>query len=86
MPPRSAGGSDELQAAGASNASRRATVAGRTTRRVRLGAMELIAHGGHAIYDHPAMMAISLAALVIPLIVLGFVAKIFVRSAKNDRD
>jgi hypothetical protein len=47
--------------------------------------MDLIAHGGHALYDHPAMMAISLAALIIPLIVLGFVAKIFVRSAKRDR-
>jgi RsiW-degrading membrane proteinase PrsW (M82 family) len=49
-------------------------------------AMDLIAHGGHALYDHPAMMAISLAALIIPLIVLAFVAKIFLNSAKRDRD
>jgi hypothetical protein len=48
--------------------------------------VDLIAHGGHALYDHPAMMAISLAALIIPLIVLGFVAKLFVREAKRDRD
>ena len=54
--------------------------------RVRLVAMDLLAHGGHALYDHPAMMAISLAALIIPLIVLAFVAKIFVSSARRDAD
>jgi RsiW-degrading membrane proteinase PrsW (M82 family) len=48
--------------------------------------VDLIAHAGHALYDHPAMMAISLAALIIPLIVLAFVAKIFLSSAKRDRD
>ena len=48
--------------------------------------MDLIAHSGHALYDHPAMMAISLAAIVIPLLVLAYVAKIFLDSAKNDKD
>ena len=48
--------------------------------------MDLLAHGGHALYDHPAMIALSLAALVIPLIVLAFVAKFFLNSAKRDRD
>jgi hypothetical protein len=48
--------------------------------------VDWIAHSGHALYDHPAMMAISLAAIIIPLLVLGYVAKIFVNSAKNDKD
>jgi hypothetical protein len=48
--------------------------------------MDWIAHSGHALYDHPAMIAISLAALIIPLLVLGYVAKIFVNAAKSDKD
>jgi hypothetical protein len=48
--------------------------------------MDLIAHGGHALYDHPAMMAISLAALIIPLLVLAFVGRFFWRASKDDPD
>ena len=48
--------------------------------------MDLIAHGGHALYDHPAMMAISLAALIIPMFVLVFVGRLFWRASKDDPD
>jgi hypothetical protein len=48
--------------------------------------MDLIAHGGHALYDHPAMMAISLAALIIPMCVLVVVGRLFWRASKDDPD
>jgi ABC-type glycerol-3-phosphate transport system permease component len=46
----------------------------------------LIAHGGHPLYDHPAMAAIAIAAIIIPLIVLAVIGRIFVRAAKQDRE
>ena len=46
----------------------------------------LLAHAGHPVYDHPAMAAIAIAAIIIPLVVLGVVGRIFVRAAKQDRD
>jgi hypothetical protein len=51
------------------------------------GAMlALIAHGGHPLYDHPAMAAIAIAAIVIPLVVLGVIGRIFVRAARDERE
>ena len=46
--------------------------------------MELIAHAGHPVYDHPAMGAIAVAAMVIPFVVLFFVARIFLRARDED--
>ncbi|HZG48693.1 MAG TPA: hypothetical protein VEY90_04165 [Thermoleophilaceae bacterium] len=46
--------------------------------------LELLAHGGHPIYDHPAMAAIAVAAMVIPLIVLAVIGRVFWRAAKQD--
>lgn len=46
--------------------------------------MLLLAHGGHPVYDHPAMAAIAIAAMVIPLIVLVFIGRIFWRASKED--
>jgi hypothetical protein len=50
--------------------------------------MELIAHaapgGGHA--GEVALAAISIAAMVIPLIVLVFVGRAFWRAAKRDEE
>jgi len=44
-----------------------------------------LAHAGHPVYDHPAVAAIGLAALIIPWVVLFFVGRIFLRSSR-DRD
>ena len=44
----------------------------------------LLAHGGHPLYDHPAMAAIAIAAIVIPLLVLAWIGRIFWRSAKEE--
>jgi|Tabmets5t2r1_1033131.scaffolds.fasta_scaffold03764_3 ABC-type glycerol-3-phosphate transport system permease component len=46
--------------------------------------LTLLAHGGHPVYDHPAMAAIAVAAIVIPLVVLGVVGRIFVRAARDE--
>ncbi|HEX2416447.1 MAG TPA: hypothetical protein VHJ37_14650 [Thermoleophilaceae bacterium] len=46
----------------------------------------LIAHAGHPLYDHPAMAAIAIAAIIVPLVVLAVVGRIFVRAAKKDRE
>jgi hypothetical protein len=46
--------------------------------------LDLLAHGGHPIYDHPAMAAIAVAAMVIPLIVLAVIGRVFWRAAKQD--
>jgi ABC-type glycerol-3-phosphate transport system permease component len=48
--------------------------------------LALIAHGGHPLYDHPAMAAIAIAAIVIPLIVLAVIGRIFVRAARDERE
>ena len=48
--------------------------------------MDWIAHAGHALYDHPAMIGISLAALIIPLLVLAYVGRFFWRASKDDPD
>jgi hypothetical protein len=44
----------------------------------------LLAHAGHPVYDHPALAAIGIAAIVIPLVVLGVVGRIFVRAARDE--
>lgn len=44
----------------------------------------LLAHGGHPLYDHPAMAAIAIAAIVIPLIVLAVIGRIFWRASKEE--
>jgi hypothetical protein len=46
----------------------------------------VLAHAGHPAYDHPAMAAIAIAAIVIPLGVLVGVARVFLRAAKRDSD
>jgi hypothetical protein len=46
----------------------------------------LLAHAGHPVYDHPAVAVIAIAAIVIPLVVLGVVGRIFVRAARDDRE
>lgn len=46
--------------------------------------MPLLAHGGHPLYDHPAMAAIAVAAMVIPMIVLAVIGRIFWRASKED--
>ena len=48
--------------------------------------MDLIAHAGHPVYDHPAMAAIAIAAMVIPMGVLVFVGRVFWRASKDDPD
>jgi hypothetical protein len=48
--------------------------------------MDLIAHGGHSVYDHPAMAAIAIAAMVIPFGVLVVIGRVFWRASKNDPD
>jgi hypothetical protein len=44
----------------------------------------LLAHGGHPVYDHPAMAAIAIAAIVVPLIVLAVIGRIFWRASKEE--
>ena len=48
--------------------------------------MDLIAHAGHPVYDHPAMAAIAIAAIVIPMGVLVVVGRVFWRASKDDPD
>ncbi|HLM10277.1 MAG TPA: hypothetical protein VK307_11230 [Thermoleophilaceae bacterium] len=48
--------------------------------------MDLLAHAGHPVYDHPAMAAIAIAAMVIPLLVLVFLGRVFWRAAKRDEE
>jgi hypothetical protein len=46
-----------------------------------------IAHGGHGIHGPAwALAAIAIAAMVIPLVVLGFVGRFFWRAAKRDEE
>jgi hypothetical protein len=52
-----------------------------------LAHMELgssLAHGGHAIYDHPALAAVFILALVIPWTVLILVGRWFIRQRDED--
>jgi hypothetical protein len=52
-----------------------------------LSAVFELAHGGHGIHGPGwALAAIAIAAMVIPLIVLGFVGRFFLRAAKRDED
>jgi hypothetical protein len=44
----------------------------------------LLAHSGHPVYDHPAMAAIAIAAMVIPFVVLAVIGRIFWRASKDD--
>jgi cbb3-type cytochrome oxidase subunit 3 len=48
--------------------------------------MELLAHAGEVHGEPLALAAIAIAAMVIPLIVLGFVARAFWRAAKRDAE
>jgi hypothetical protein len=48
--------------------------------------MDLIAHAGHDVYDHPAMAVIAIAAMLIPLGVLAVLGRVFWRASKNDPD
>jgi hypothetical protein len=46
-----------------------------------------LAHGGHGIHGPAwALAAIAIAAMVVPLIILGFVGRFFLRAAKRDED
>lgn len=44
----------------------------------------LLAHGGHPVYDHPAMAAVMALALIVPWTVLFFVGRWFIRSRDED--
>ena len=44
----------------------------------------LLAHGGHAVYDHPALAAVFILALVIPWTVLVLVGRWFIRQRDED--
>jgi hypothetical protein len=46
-----------------------------------------LAHAGHGIHGPAwALAAIAIAAMVIPLLILGFVGRFFLRAAKRDED
>ena len=46
-----------------------------------------IAHPGHGVDGHAwAMAAIAIAAMVIPLVALGYVGRVFLRAAKRDEE
>jgi hypothetical protein len=52
-----------------------------------LSAVFELAHAGHASHGPAwALAAIAIAAMVIPLIVLGFVGRFFLRAAKRDEE
>jgi hypothetical protein len=44
----------------------------------------LLAHSGHAVYDHPAMAAVMALALIIPWTVLFLVGRWFIRARDAD--
>jgi Sec-independent protein secretion pathway component TatC len=46
----------------------------------------LLAHAGHAVYDHPAMAVIMALALIVPWIVLFLVGRWFVRAAREEEE
>jgi hypothetical protein len=47
-------------------------------------ATTLLAHGGHPVYDHPALAAVFVLALVIPWVVLFLVGRAFLRARDDD--
>jgi hypothetical protein len=50
-------------------------------------AMFDLAHAGHGIHGPAwALAAIAIAAMVIPMIVLAYVGRVFVRAAKRDEE
>ena len=49
-----------------------------------LESTNLLAHAGHAVYDHPAMAVIMALALIVPWIVLFLVGRWFVRASRED--
>jgi hypothetical protein len=54
---------------------------------VDLSTLTLLAHPGHGISGHPeALVPIAIAALVIPLLVLGVVGRMFWKAAKRDEE
>jgi hypothetical protein len=44
----------------------------------------LLAHGGHAVYDHPALAAVFILALVIPWTILVLVGRWFIRQRDDE--
>jgi hypothetical protein len=44
----------------------------------------LFAHGGHSVYDHPALAAVFILALAIPWAVLVLVGRWFIRQRDED--
>ena len=44
----------------------------------------LLAHGGHAAYEHPAMAVLMALALIVPWMVLILVARWFLRHRNDD--
>jgi hypothetical protein len=46
----------------------------------------LLAHAGHAVYDHPAMAVIMGLALIVQWIVLFLVGRWFVRAAREEEE
>jgi hypothetical protein len=54
---------------------------------MELSAALELAHAGHAIHGPAwALAAIAIAAMVIPLAILGFVGRFFLRAAKRDEE
>ena len=51
-------------------------------------ALTIVAHAGHAHESGgaAALAAIGLAAMIIPLVVLGFIGRAFWRAAKRDAE
>jgi hypothetical protein len=47
---------------------------------------ELLAHAGAHGHGSAALAAIAIAAMVIPLVVLGFIGRAFWRSAKREQE
>jgi hypothetical protein len=46
-----------------------------------------LAHAGHGIHGPAwALAAIAIAAMVIPLLVLGYIGRVFLRAAKRDEE
>ena len=47
--------------------------------------LTVLAHGGHPAYDHPAMAVLMALALIVPWMVLIFVARWFLRQRDQDK-
>ena len=52
-----------------------------------LAMLELVlAHGGHGHGESLPLAAIAIAAMVIPLCILGVIARLFLRAARRDAE